>query len=110
MSTKIEKFRINKLHPMLDRRRKLSDRQKANIIKAYATGNISTRQLAKKYRVSRRLIQFILDEQKRLDNVQKRRERGNSKIYYNKDKWREAMRDHRRYKRQLLNEVEEQNG
>jgi hypothetical protein len=56
------------------------------------------------------LIQFILDEQKRLDNVQKRRERGNSKIYYNKDKWREAMRDHRRYKRQLLNEVEEQNG
>ena len=101
MPSPIDKIRVNEIDPKLDRRRKLSDDQKAEIIKAYATGETSQRKLAKEYGVSRRCIQFVLDEQKRLDNVERRRERGNSKIYYNKDAWRETMRDHRKYKKSI---------
>ena len=83
----------------LDRRIKLSEAQKQEI--RNLKHEHSQRALAKMYDVSRRLIQFILDPEKLSNNLKAREERGGSKIYYDKDKHTEAMRDHRQYKHAL---------
>ena len=77
----------------LDRRVKLSleDREK---IKEYY-GKISQRKLAKLFGVSRRLIQFIGDPE------QYEKNKGIRRYYYDKDKHREYMKNHRRWKKQL---------
>ena len=85
-----------------DRRIKLTDEQKLEIPKLYATGEYSQRQLAAMYNVSRRLITFCIDPEKLKGNVAARKERGGSKIYYNKEKNTEVQREHRRYKQKLL--------
>lgn len=111
MTSIVDKIRIN--NPLLDRRVKLTPEQKNDIqnewnYHIYCSRNgliheaISQRKLAKKYGVSRRLIQFIIDPQKRLDNVERRRERGGSMIYYKKEEWKFIIRDHRAYKKELL--------
>lgn len=46
-------------------------------------------------------IQFLWDPEKLKRNIQRRQERGGTKQYYNKEKHREQMKTHRRYKQQL---------
>jgi hypothetical protein len=58
--------------------------------------------LAREYKVSKRLIQFVLFPERKAKNLEDRKARGGSKQYYNKDKHNEAMKIHRRYKYQLL--------
>ena len=83
-----------------DRRRKLTNAQR-EAIRANALG-LSQRALAIKYKVSRRLIQFILDPLKHEENLLRRKERGGSAQYYEGGEvWAETMREHRRYKRKL---------
>lgn len=84
-----------------DRRVKLTPEDKKTIKKLYASGKWSTRGLAREYQVSKRLIQFTLDPKKLEENKQRRAERGGSKQYYDKNKWREAMKEHRHYKHKL---------
>ena len=76
-----------------DKRIKLNVEQKEDIVKEYATGLFSQRQLAAKYSVSRRLIVFVLypDRMKKHD----------SKKYYSKEKQREYIKVHRHYKKEL---------
>lgn len=89
-----------------DRRRKLSDTQRKEIKENVM--NLSKRKLASQYEVSRRTIQFILDPDKHSQNLQRRFERGGSKIYYNKGKHRVYMQNHRAYKKELKSKDDEE--
>jgi transposase len=89
-----------RIPPGKDKRVKLSDAQRAEIILLAGQG-LSQRQLASQFGVSRRLIQFILDPDKHKKNVQCRQERGGWKQYYDREKHAEAVRRHRDYKREL---------
>ncbi|MEY5042427.1 MAG: hypothetical protein RLZZ414_1991 [Bacteroidota bacterium] len=82
-----------------DRRRKLSEEDKKDISENVL--GLSQRQLAIKYSVSRRTIQFIIDPNKLEENLKRRAERGGSKKYYKPDEWAETMREHRKYKQNL---------
>jgi len=84
-----------------DKRVKLTDDDKKLILKLRAEENLSQRVLARQFNVSRRLIQYVLDPEKLVENIRKLNERGGSKHYYDKDKHREYMKDHRRYKQDL---------
>ena len=61
MPYKSEKIKLPKEH---DRRIKLTDEQREEIREKYATGLYSQRALAREYGVSRRLISFVLDDEK----------------------------------------------
>lgn len=93
-----EKFTVGKEH---DRRRKLTDEQKEEIVYKYSLGTYSQRQLAAEYGVSRRLIQFTLDPEKQRAN----RELHSSSEYYDKEKQREYMKRHRDYKKELYSKL-----
>lgn len=83
-----------------DRRVKLSNEQREAIRANPA--NLSQRQIATMYGVSRRTVQFIQSPEKHGENLMRRQERGGWKQYYDKEKHREAMQDHRRYKAAVL--------
>lgn len=76
--------------PGMDLRRKLSDEQRREIIKLSAT--LSNRQLASKFGVSRRLIQFILHPDRKPER---------KRPYYDREQHREYMRRHRQHKKAL---------
>ena len=80
-----------------DRRIKLTEQDKIDIRKS----NLSQRKLAAMYNVSRRLIQFVLSPEKLKDNIKRRNENGGSKKYYVKEKHKDYMKNHRRYKQKL---------
>ena len=84
-----------------DNRRKLTDVQKIKIraLRKFNPKKWTHAALANKFNVSKRLIQFIIDPQKRLDNVQTRRDRG---YKVPKEKHRDYVRQYRKHKRELL--------
>ena len=84
-----------------DKRRKLTERQKKMIRLEYDLTLISQRELAKKYNVSRKLIQFILDPEKLKRSKELYKERRKDGRYYKKELHTKQMRDHRRYKQDL---------
>ena len=83
-----------------DRRRKLTSSDKVIIVSSHA-GGVSKRQLSREYKVSRRLIDFIICPEKHKRNLELRKERGGSKMYYVKKTHTVAVREHRRYKQKL---------
>ncbi len=85
-----------------DRRIKLTEEDKELIKWLNEEEKISQRKLAIQFKVSKRLIQFVLNPQKLIDNKKKRAERGGSKIYYDKDYHTESIREHRQYKQKLF--------
>jgi len=93
---KSEKIRLK---PHQDRRRKLTDEDKEEIRNMKG---LSQRKLAKMFGVSRRTIQFILDPAKLIANIERRKERGGWKQYYDKEKNTASIREHRRYKHTLF--------
>lgn len=82
-----------------DRRRKLTDAEKADIRRN--SRGLSQRALAAEYDVSRRTIQFIQNPEALAENLKRREERGGSKQYYNTEDQAIYMRGHRRYKKML---------
>ena len=82
-----------------DRRVKLSEEDRQEIKELYPF--ISQRTLAKMFNVSRRLIIFIGNPKAKERDLELRELRGGWKQYYNKEKWKEQMKNHRRYKRKL---------
>ena len=101
MPQKVDKIAIN--NEALDRRVKLTQSDKYEIIRLYSTGDYSQRKLANLYKVSRRTIQFILDPEKLVKNREVHRARGGWRQYYNKDNHKEYMKEHRNYKKDLVN-------
>ena len=89
----------------LDRRIKLLPCQKEMVKWWYDNKGLGIRELAKMFHVSRRSIQFILFPERLKRNKELRADRGGSKVYYNKDKWREEMKEHRNWKKEVLSEV-----
>jgi hypothetical protein len=84
---------------ILDRRVKLSDEDRESLIELKE--KISQREAARIFNISRRSVQFIWYPEKLEENKLRRKERGGSKIYYDREKHNEAMRLHREYKKQL---------
>lgn len=88
-----------------DRRIKLTDADKEEIRYRYLrVGGVSQRELAREYGVSRRSIIFAIYPERREANYKQRVARGGSKQYYDKDKHTEAIREHRRYKKELYDQ------
>ena len=90
--------------PFLDKRCKLLPCQKEMILQ-YRNEGWSQRQLASRFNVSRRLIQFILDPEKLKANLQQRFESGGSKQYYKKEEHTVAIRETRRRKQAILKDI-----
>lgn len=99
MPYKSEKMKLSKEQ---DRRIKLTDEQREEIKYKYSTGFYSQRALASEYKVSRRLITFVLDEEKakRAAELLKER-RADGRYKPTKEEWAATMKEHRRYKQQL---------
>lgn len=100
MPSKVDPLRVPRVKG-IDKRIKLSDADRAAIIESHGSG-ASINGLAREYGVNKRLIQFILFPERQRKNLQDRQERGGSAKYYDVDKHREAMREHRSHKRKLL--------
>lgn len=94
-------FRVGKEN---DRRIKIPKTEHTYIINRHKQGE-AIRAIARDYGVDKRLIQFIIYPERQVLNKLYRARRGGSKIYYNKDKWRETMREHRAYKLKLLKQT-----
>ena len=89
-----------KLPPNKDRRRKLTDEQKEEIRRIYATGNCGTRPLAKQFGVSRTLIQVIVNPA--IAERHKQRMKEHWRDYRpSKEEWNKIKREHRHYKQEL---------
>lgn len=88
-----------KLSEEKDRRIKLTQDQKEEIKKLYATGEYSHRELAEKYSVGKRLIQITVNP----ESKRKMQEytKANWHKYKDKDKHREAIKKTRKYKYEL---------
>lgn len=103
MPYKTEKLKLDS--KFLDRRVKLLDCQKEMVVWWRNERNLSQRKLAEMFGVSRRTIQFILDPRKLKENKERRKERGGSKQYYDKDKNNQYMKTHRKYKHSTLKQI-----
>lgn len=99
MPYKSEKIKLTKEQ---DRRIKLTDKQREEIKEKYATGLYSQRALATEYHVSRRLITFIIDDEKaKRASEQLKERRADGRYKPTKEEWAATMREHRKYKQQL---------
>lgn len=99
MPRKSDVIAIN--NPNNDRRFKLTEEDKEDIRKRYAKGDTSYSKLATEYGVSKRLIGLIIKPEK-LEIMKKQfAERQKDGRYYDKDKHREYMKNHRDYKKKL---------
>lgn len=99
MPYKSEKIIID--HTKNDKRIKLTDEQKELIKQEYNTSLISQRALANKYKVDRKTIYNILHPEKYLQQLELNKEEKHSAKYYNKEKHKEYIKKHRRYKQNL---------
>lgn len=92
----------------LDRRIKFTAKEKEDIRNNYFKMHESERptmtSLAAKYRVDRRLIQFILFPEREVRHRKQARIRHNDGRYYDKEKERLKMQRYRDYKRRLAKE------
>lgn len=96
MPYKSEKIKLSEYQ---DRRRKLTEDQKEEIRKIYASGVCGTRPLAKQYGVSKSTIQLIVNPTRR--EAVKRRIKEHWRDYYDTKKAVEAIRKTRKYKHEL---------
>lgn len=100
MPYKTEKLKLD--CPFLDRRTKLLPCQRQMVRWWYDQGTSIT-QIAKMFKVNKRLIQFELFPERKKKNLEHRQDRGGWKAYYKGGKeWADAMKDHRKYKNKLL--------
>jgi DeoR/GlpR family transcriptional regulator of sugar metabolism len=94
-----DKIPIN--NPKLDRRIKLTAEDKELIKWLREEEQISYQKLANQFNVSKRTIIFICKPETLEACKKARKERGGSKIYYNKEKHTDATKEHREYKKEL---------
>lgn len=90
--------------PFLKKNVKLLPCQKEMVKHWYDKGTSIT-QIAKDFKVSKRLIQFVLFPERHKLNLEYRKERGGSTIYYEKEKHTKAIKVHRIYKKEVLKNI-----
>ena len=59
------------------------------------------RAISRLFHCNKRLVQFELFPERKVKNLQDRKDRGGSKIYYKKEKQTPSIKKHRRYKHSL---------
>jgi hypothetical protein len=64
--------------------------------------NKSVKELAIMFKVNRRTVDFLVNPEKLAENIRRRKERGGSKQYYNKEYATKKMREHRQRKHKEL--------
>lgn len=87
----------------LDRRVKLTAEDKEEIIALYkgGKGGLSQRGLARRYGVSRSLIQIIVNPERARQVKENFKRNQKDGRYYDRKKHTEQMREHRQYKKEL---------
>ena len=88
----------------LDRRRRLTDKDRLSIPRLYRQG-VSIHQIARDIGCSKRTVQFVLFPERLARVVERARERGQSRKSYEKvrgEKWAARMRELRNRKYQLF--------
>lgn len=100
MPSKIDSVIIN--NELLDKRVKLTTNQKQEIIYIREKQQISYQKLANMFEVSKRTIIFICKPETLNSCLEKRKERGGWKQYYDKQKSALAIKEHRKYKNELF--------
>lgn len=98
MPYKSEKIKIEGTQH--DRRRKLTEQQKNEIVSL--RGVISRKRCSLIYEVSTRTIDFLWYPERLEKNKQLRQERGGWRQYYNKYEHNQSMKDTRIYKQNLF--------
>lgn len=103
MPYKTDKLKID--CPFFDRRTKLLPCQRERMIHLHSLG-YSQRKLAAIFNVSRRLVQFVTCPEKKVKDLENRRDRGGSMAYYKGgEEWAATMKEHRKYKYQILKQI-----
>ena len=87
--------------PFFKKSAKLLPCQKEMCLYWYNTA-ASINSIARMFKVSKRLIQFILFPERHKKNLADRQDRGGSSIYYKKEMHTKAIKEHRQYKKQLF--------
>jgi transposase-like protein len=100
MPYKFDKIPIN--NEKYDKRVKLTQEDKEKIVKEYESGTISITSLAKKWNVSKRLIQFTLFPERKEKASERFKKNQKGGRYYDKDKHRDYMKNHREHKKELF--------
>ena len=95
MSTKLDKIKVTSKY---DRRRKLTEDDKFEIVRLRKEHNLSQRTLARMFGVSRRLIIFIIDPEKHERAKAQYKERRKDGCYYDRETHTIAIRNLRHYK------------
>ena len=99
MPRKSDTIPIN--NELLDRRVKLTQDDKNLIVWLREEEQISYQKLANRFGVSKRSIIFICRPELKAKDLENRKKRGGSKIYYNREKHTTQIREHRNYKKEL---------
>lgn len=89
------------LPPQYDRRRKLTEDDKIEIVRLRKEHNLSQRTLARMFGVSRKLIIFIIDPERHERAKAQFKERRKDGRYYDRETNTIAVRNTRQYKQQL---------
>lgn len=98
MPYKSEKIR---LPTQYDRRIKLTEKDKDEIIKLYGTGKYSWKKLAEKYHISKSRVGQIVNPQ-RNEQVKQRLKEHWQDYKPTKEEWNKITREHRHYKQKLF--------
>jgi transposase len=88
--------------PFLDRRVKLLPCQKEMVTWWYNQG-MAIKAIARIFKVNKRTVQFIIFPERQTKNSNQRGARGGWEQYYDKGDHSIAVKDHRAYKKQVLN-------
>ena len=88
---------------MLDRRKKLTEEDKQNILDLYHKERLPKREIARRYEgiCSRRLIIFVIHPERLHAMQEKHRKEEHWKTFYNREKLTKAKRDWANYKYKL---------
>ena len=93
-------YRVRLTELGIDRRRVLSDEEKAEIRILYSTGEWSYKTLAEEFGVSKSLIRWIIKDEEYKKYLEKSREKAMN--YYDKEKHNEYMRKYRKQKKEIV--------
>lgn len=99
----VDKYAVGQAN---DRRRKLTEEQKEEIRELYLKGGWSHKTLAERYKVSKSLITIVLNPN-RAEKVKNRIKEHWRDYQQHGEDWAIAMRNHRQYKKKLLEAGEE---
>lgn len=89
----------------LDRRVKLTQEQREEIRLKYAAGDCSQRSLGKEYGVSKTTIRFIVDPAQLKRHTELAAARRKDGRYYDRAAHTKNMREHRRYKESIKDQL-----